>query len=329
MVYLMVAVGLTLLLVGGDILVRGAVSLAEVLKLPHLVIGLSVVAFGTSAPELVVSLNAAIGGTPHLAIGNVVGSNIANVLLVLGLPAIIYPIACEATAVRRDGMVMMAVTAGFILLCWSGQILLWHGVIMVALLIGYLYWSYVSARRSNITIDKDELTEGLDGVDARPQDWRLAAAFIVGGSAGLVIGAELLVDGAIVIAKNFGVSDAVIGLTLVALGTSLPELATSLVAAMRRHGEVAIGNVVGSNLFNILAVMGITAMVTPIPVPAQFIKTDLWVMMAAAVALAPFALRCKPIGRLPGLIFFLAYLVYILVLFRGHGDFTSQLRVVF
>ncbi len=330
MMYLMVAVGLTLLLVGGDILVRGAVTLAEVLKVPQLVIGLTVVAFGTSAPELVVSLNAAFAGAPELVIGNVVGSNVANVLLVLGVPAIIFPIACETDAVRRDCMVMIIVSALFIALCWTKQITWHYGLVMVAVLVSYLYWSYANARK-NRQDNHDEVDQlgDFDGMEGRPQDWRVSVAFVVGGLIGLVIGSELLVDGAVDIARGFGVSDAIIGLTLVALGTSLPELATSMVAAIRRHGEVAVGNVVGSNLFNILAIMGITTLFKPIPIPNHFLQIDLWVMMAAALALAPFALRCQPIGRLPGLIFALAYVVYIIFLFKGHGDLASQLKIAF
>jgi cation:H+ antiporter len=325
MMYLMVGVGLTLLLIGGDVLVRGAVSLAEILKIPPLVIGLTVVAFGTSAPELVVSLNAVLGGVPELAIGNVVGSNIANVLLVLGLPALIFPIACEAEGVRRDTMVMIGVSVAFILLCWTGEIALWQGVVMVTMLVGYLYWSYRDARKAG----KNGDDTAIDDLDERPQDWRLAAVYIIGGFAGLIAGSELLVTGAISIARGYGISDAVIGLTLVALGTSLPELATATIAAMRRHGDVAIGNVVGSNLFNILAIMGITATVKPVPVPAQFLHLDLWIMLGAAVAIAPFAMRKRPITRLAGLVFVFAYLAYMLSLFNGHGGMAEHLKIAF
>ncbi len=326
MTYLMGAVGLTLLLIGGDVLVRGAVSLAESLSIPPLVIGLTVVAFGTSAPELVVSLNAVLAGVPKLAIGNIVGSNIANVLLVLGLPALIFPIACAEVGVRRDAMFMIGVSAAFIILCWTGEIRLWQGLIMVVMLAGYLIWSYRDARKKsrNGNVDLD-----LDEIGPATQDWRVAAMYIVGGFAGLIAGSELLVDGAVTIARGYKISDEVIGLTLVAIGTSLPELATSMIAAIRRHGEVAIGNVVGSNLFNILAIMGITAMVKPVPVPAQFLHFDLWIMLAAAVAIAPFALRCRPIGRITGVVFLFAYLAYLLTLFNGHGGMAEHLKIAF
>ena len=316
MMYVSAAGGLVLLLICGDVLVRGAVTLAERMRIPQLVIGLTVVAFGTSAPELMVSLKAALSGVPAIAIGNVVGSNIANILLVLGLPALIFPIVCEAKTVGRDSMVMLAVSVAFILLCWWGEIGRIQGVFMFLLLLAYLIWSYVDARRSD-DMSALAVVDEFDGVATRPASGPIAICFVIVGIIGLVVGARLLIDGATQLARDFGVSDAVIGLTLVAIGTSLPELATSLIAAMRRHGEVAIGNVIGSNLFNILAIMGITSTVIPIPVPPQFLSFDLWVMLAATAVLTFYAVKCKPIARGAGIILFMLYVVYVWSLFAG------------
>jgi cation:H+ antiporter len=312
----MVAGGLLLLLIGGDVLVRGAVTLAQRLEVPPLVIGLTVVAFGTSSPELVVSLDAVLSGAPEIAIGNVVGSNIANILLVLGLPAMIFPIVCDVNAIRRDGAIMFAVTIGFIALCWSGQLLNWQGAIMTSLLCGYLTWCYFSGRDEN-EATAEAIVDEIEGIAARPHSIWLSLIFILGGIAALVLGADLLIDGGVEIAVAAGVSEATIGLSLIALGTSLPELATSLVAAIRRHGDVAIGNVIGSNLFNILGIMGITSMVRTVPIPEQIISYDLWIMLSAAILITPFILRGRPISRRYGAFLTLAYFMYVLSLFYG------------
>ena len=234
MSYLMVAGGLILLLLGGDVLVRGAVTLAQRLSVPPLVIGLTVVAFGTSSPELVVSVEAVLNGVPEIAIGNVVGSNIANVLLVLGVPALVYPIVCSVDSVRRDGSIMLAVTVGFIALCYTRELTSWQGLIMVGMLCIYLVWSYVQARNEGDDT-ADSIVDEIEGMATRPHNLSISVAFILGGLVGLVVGSNLLVGGAVDIARAAGVSEAPIGLTVVALGTSMPELATSLVAAIRRH----------------------------------------------------------------------------------------------
>ncbi len=316
MTYLMVAGGLVLLLIGGDVLVRGAVTLAQRLTVPPLVIGLTVVAFGTSSPELVVSLDAVLSGVPEIAIGNVVGSNIANILLVLGVPAIIFPIACDVEAIRRDGAIMFAVTVGFIVLCWTGQLLNWQGAIMTSLLCGYLTWSYFSSRENN-EATAEAIVDEIEGIAARPHSIWLSLTFIVAGIASLIYGSDLLIRGATALAVAAGVSETTIALSLIALGTSLPELATSLVAAIRRHGDVAIGNVIGSNLFNILGIMGITSMVSEIPIPDQIISYDLWIMLSAAILVTPFVLRGRPISRRYGAFLTLVYVVYVLSLYYG------------
>lgn len=321
--YVFVAAGLVLLLLGGEMLVRGAVGLAGHLGVSPLLIGLTIVAYGTTAPELLVSVEAHLSGHSSMAVGNVVGSNIANILLVLGLSALIYPLVCETRSVGRDCLVMLATSFGFIGLCWWGEIGRVQGLVMVGGLACYLAWSYIDGRNSDHPASISVVDE-LDGVAARPTSPWTAIAFVLAGIVGLVFGARLLVDGATQIARDFGITEAVIGLTLVAVGTSLPELATSLVAALRRHGEVAIGNVIGSNLFNILAVMGFTAVVKPIPVAPQFLNFDLWVMLAATAVLTAYALKCKPIGRRAGGLLFVLYLAYIWALFSGYVGLAHQ-----
>jgi cation:H+ antiporter len=323
MMYALLAGGFIILLVGGDFMVRGAVALAQKLEVPPLVIGLTIIALGTSAPEFVVSVKSVINDAPGLAIGNVVGSNIANILLVLGLPAIIFPIACSGSSLNRDNLVMVLTSLLFIAFCWQGVLVTWQGALFLALLALFLIHAYRAALRGDGELADAE--EDYDGVGSFPTSLPIAISMIVGGMIGLIVGAQMLVDGAIDVARIFGVSEAVIGLTVVALGTSLPELTTSLVAAMRKHADVAVGNVVGSNLFNILGVIGATSLLMDVPVPAEVLNFDLWVMLAASLALIPFAVRQAPIGRVAGLAFTVAYVVYIGSQFGDHGISLASL----
>lgn len=263
--YLLVAVGLLLLFFGGDFLVRGSVALAHRLGISTLIIALTVVAFGTSAPELIVSVGAALKGVPELAIGNIVGSNIANILLVLGLPAIIAPLGTSGKSAGRDLALVFGASLLIAILSWNNVIGWWEGLVMVILLILFLGSAYFLARRDAATAKLYE--EELEEFEGGPQKKAFIAAAIIGGLLALFAGSTMLVEGAVSIAREFGVSEAVIGLTLVAFGTSLPELVTSFVALIRKHGDVAIGNVLGSNMFNLLGVGGVTAMVTADPSP--------------------------------------------------------------
>lgn len=315
MMYLEVAGGLIILLFGGEVLVRGAITLAERLNIPKLIIGLTVVALGTSAPELVVSVEAALSGAPAIAVGNVVGSNIANVLLVLGLPALIFPVNCACDGpIRRNAALMVGATILFVALGWGHEFVAWQGVVMLLLLCGFLYISYYHARRFGDSMAV-ELTEELEG--GSPKSLWLANGFILTGLITLPLGSGLLVDGAISVAKTAGLSEAAIGVTLVALGTSLPELATSVMAAMHRHGDVALGNVVGSNLFNVLGIMGVTALVTPVPVPAQILHFDFWVLLGTTGLMFVFILRRREIGRVTGIICFALYGIYVFAQLHG------------
>lgn len=327
MVYLTLVAGIVLLLIGGDVLVRGAVSLAVRLDIPTLVIGLTIVAFGTSAPELVISLRAALAGSSGIAIGNVVGSNIANVFLVLGVPALIATTNCDQPFIKRNMLYVIGASLVFILLCFNGPLTFWHGALLFGLMVAFLVESgRRAARRSDAaSVIGEEAIELIDGVSGVPhRNWSIVL-FLAIGLVALPIGAQMTVSAASEIARNFGVSEAAVGLTLIALGTSLPELATTLSAAIRGQCGLALGNVLGSNLFNILAIMGLTAMVVPVPVPEVITSIDLWVMLAAALAIAPFVLRRKCISWPAGIVFVACYLLYISFVFVPRAEQIAAL----
>lgn len=304
--FLALAAGLALLTAGAEFLVRGAISLANRLGMPPLLIGLTVVGFGTSMPELLVSLQAALGGSPAIAVGNVVGSNTANILLILGIAAIISPIAARIPNLNRDLVMMLAAAVFMLGLGYWGVAAFWFGLAMFAGLVGYLAW-VTHTDRKRMTEEEAELVIKIAG-------WK-EALFIVGGLAALFLGADLLIDAATVIARSFGLSEAVIGLTIVAVGTSLPELATSVVAAFRRHAEVALGNVVGSNIFNILGTLGITAMVVPVPIETSMASFDIPFMLAVSVGLTLLILLAGRISRVAGSAMVALYAGYIVWLF--------------
>jgi cation:H+ antiporter len=328
--------GLVVLLICGDLLVRGATSLAARYGLSPLLIALTIVAFGTSAPELLVSVRAALAGVPGIALGNVVGSNIANILLILGLPALIYPIACTGRIVPHNMLVMLAASVLLIVLCFIGPLGFWQGLLLLALLTTYLLYSGWDARMNPheppplvAEIPDDAFAQSMSWDDARDlphgvlppplQSRRLIALKIILGIAGLPFGARLVVDSGTSIAYVFGVSDAVIGLSIIAVGTSLPELATSVMAVFRRNDEVVVGNIIGSNIMNILAILGITALIAPLPIDRDFLTFHLWVMLGAAVLLLPMAMRGSKIGRTAGAVFLLGYGAYLYAMFAlGH-----------
>ncbi|RED17913.1 calcium/sodium antiporter [Pontivivens insulae] len=315
---LFAAGGLVLLVIAGDILVRGAVALSLKLGIPALIISLTIVAFGTSAPELLIAIQAALDGVPGIAFGNVVGSNIANVLLVIGLPAFIAIIKTTECDTRRSFLQMLAATIVFIALCAMGPLHYWHGVVMLALL-GYIlldaYRAAKAARHGDME-PEDELAE-LEDADPDMSGIKIAI-FIILGIAGLPLGADLLIDGARGIALAYGVSDAVIGLTLVAIGTSLPELATTIMATIRRQADVVLGNVIGSNLFNLLAIMGIASFFGPLPLPDGFLTFDLIVMLGTSLLLIPFVLHWTNVTRVWGVLFVGLYVAYVALLASTH-----------
>ncbi|MEM9794873.1 MAG: calcium/sodium antiporter [Pseudomonadota bacterium] len=299
--FVYVAIGLVILIAAGDALVKGAVNLALRLGLPALVVSLTVVAFGTSAPELLVSIQAILGGAPGLALGNVVGSNTANVLLVLGVPAIIATLHTSRCHTRRDYILMLGASLLFIGLCFTGRLVWWHGLVLLAALAMILVSTFLSSRGDKVEVE---------GAEPDLPGWKLGL-FLILGLLGLPLGANLLVDGATNIARGFGVSETVIGLTLVAIGTSLPELATTVMAAIRRHADVALGNVIGSNLFNLLGIMGVAVLVGPVPVEPGFLAYDLWVMLGATLLLIPFVFLGRDLTRVWGIGLTVAYAAYL------------------
>ncbi|MCY4189844.1 MAG: calcium/sodium antiporter [Rhodospirillaceae bacterium] len=306
--------GLALLFLGGEWLVRGAVSLASLFKVSPLIIGLSVIAAGTSAPELFVSLVSALEGRPGIAIGNVVGSNVANILLVLGASALIWPVVVRRSVVRRDGLALIAATAVFCLLAIGGKIDRHFGIAMLILLFAYLYASYLAELKGTQTLSKIE--EDVAELNGDRPVW-LISVFLIGGFVGVIMGSNLLVEGAVGVATNAGVSETVIGVTLVALGTSLPELAASIAAARSRHTELALGNVIGSCIFNLLAIVGVVSTTISLDVPKEVVDFDLWVMACITVAFIAVSFLALRLGRAVGLGMLLLYGAYIAAQFAG------------
>lgn len=304
--------GFVYLLMGGDLLVRGALGLARESRIPPMVVGLTVVAMGTSAPELMVSSVSALSGYPGIAIGNVVGSNIANVLLVIGVPVLIHPIICSQEGLGKQTSLMIAVSLLFIALCFMQPIGFWMGLLLVFILVCFLV---ATTRGAAVMPGLDDAEEELERVLGMPGTKANITLFIVLGIIALPLGADLVVEGAAGLAASWGVSEAVIGLSLIALATSLPELSTTVVAAFHKSSDVAIGNVVGSNLFNILAILGITAMLVPVPVEASFLQFDLWVMFAASILLWIFVLAKATITRGWGIAFLAAYVAYMVSIY--------------
>ncbi len=307
--FALIAGGLVVLLIAGDMLVRGAVNLALRLGIPALLVGMTVVAFGTSAPELLVSVQANIEGAGGLALGNVVGSNIANILLVMGAPALIAAVAVGRD-ITRDYVLMIGATLLFIAVAMTGQIGTWQSLVLLGAFSLFMVDSIRRGLQARAGAADDEEVEGADPAISKAK----IGLFVLLGIIGLPVGAQMLVTGAVDVAEALGVSDVLIGLTIVAVGTSLPELATTLMAAIRREGGVALGNVVGSNLFNLLFILGVAGLFGTMTIPEQMQRVDLWVMLGASLLLAPFIWRSMPIGRLVGVAFILAYAVYVWVL---------------
>lgn len=295
---------------GGDLLVRGSVALARKLRVSPVVVAATVVGFGTSLPEMVVSVQATLTGYPDLILGNVVGSNIANVLLVGGASAAIFPLGHEDAAVRRNVCMMLAATALFTVLCLTGAITRVGGIVLFA---GFLLMMGTTAASTLNDHDDVDTSTPLDWVLGLPSRFLLISAFILIGIVMLPLGASRLVDSAVVIAARFDVPEAVVGLTVLAIGTSLPELVTTVLAALERRTDVAVGAIIGSNTFNIVAIMGLTGMLSPDPigVSSRFMTLDLPVMIASSGVLALCAWRGRQIGRRLGITMLVAYVVYL------------------
>lgn len=309
MIYLMLLLGLFLLAFGGDTMVSGSVALAKKMGVSTLLIGLTLVGFGTSTPELLTSLMAVFKGSEGIAVGNVVGSNIANILLVLGMAAVIAPVQVDIKSFKRDGSFLGISCVMLILAALIGRINALFGFVLTALLITYVVYSYISdkkhqkKKRAQMSAEEQEICQV-----AHMPTWK-ALVKAIGGIALTMLGAKLLVDNSIVLAQQWGVSESVIGLTIVAVGTSLPELATSVMSAIRGHNDVAFGNVVGSNIYNALFILGVTALFMPIVVPAGMGK-DVILMVLITSVLIGIAFWKKKFSRPIGWMFLGVYAVY-------------------
>lgn len=295
-------------------MVRGAIGLARRMGISPLIIGLSVIAMGTSAPEFVTTLTATLEEAPDLALGNVVGSNLANMLLILGVAGLLKPLVCERKMIARDGTMVMGATALFVAIAFSGCFLLWHGVILLTGLFGYLYLTYRAAASD---ADSGQHSHEGEDITAAPERLWLGVFYVFGGVIGTVIGAKLLVDGGVTVADSLGISKAIIGLTLVAIGTSLPELAIVVVASIRGHNDVALGNVLGSNIFNLLGITGAVAIVAPLPVPEILLSYDIWVLLGITVLLMPLMLATGGLSRFGGSLLVFLYAVYMIFQLDG------------
>lgn len=309
---LILIAGFILLIIAGDYLVRGSVGLAGRMEINPLIIGLTVVAFGTSAPELFVSLQAAFDGVSGIAIGNVVGSNIANVLLVLGAPALLTVIHCSEKGIGISLLVMILLTVLLMVFMSTGKLVRLEGAVLLAIMFGYIGWQ-IHRVRSDPKHCADDAEEANEIIV--PFTRGKIITFIVGGLIGLPLGAWLTVNGASNIARMFGATETAIGLTVVAIGTSLPELVTTVAAARRGSGAVAIGNVVGSNIFNIGFILGATSLVLPLKVDERIINVDMWVMLAVGLFVVALSHWCLPLKKVAGLTMLLAFAVYIITVF--------------
>jgi cation:H+ antiporter len=308
-VYFFLFVGLLLLFVSGKFLVDSSVAISRRLKIPRMIIGLTVVAFGTSAPELLVSLQAAFSGYPEIAIGNVVGSNISNILLVLAITALIFPIPVPASSVRRDWPIMMGVSVLLFIFSMNGWISRLEGAVFVALLAGYIAYSVVRARSGAPSETVDEQNGAML--------WWVAVIIFLVSVVGLAFGADLLVENAALIAEKMGMSKRVVSITMVAVGTSIPEVATSVIAALKKETDISVGNIIGSNIMNILSVLGFTSLVSPISVSTEIVGSDIPWMLGISLL---FLLLMLPASRAlitlgKGIFMIVIYLVYIYFLF--------------
>jgi cation:H+ antiporter len=302
-----------LLTIGGESLVRGALAAARRMGVSPLLAGLVIVGFGTSAPELVVSLQASLSGQPEIAVGNVIGSNIANILLILGISAMIMPLVTHIQCLRRDGLTMLAATLIFMGLASFGGLSRIEGIVMLLCLAGYLVWAYRTEREDSPEgqLHKAEAEE----IEVVPMSLPMVLLSTIGGLVMLILGANRFLLGAVGLGEALGVPEAIIGLTVVAVGTSLPEMAVSIIAAIRKHADVAVGNVIGSNIFNLLCILGISSTIAPLPLQGRLLHIDQFVMLAAAIGLLLFLFFGLRLSRLKGLLLLIGYIVYIAAMF--------------
>ena len=316
--FLFIVLGVALLTVGGEALIRGSLAVARRLGVSPLLSGLIIVGFGTSMPELVVSVDAALSQRPDIALGNVVGSNIGNILLILGTCALITPLAVKPMALRRDAVTVVAASILFIVLVGGSALGPADAAIFLIALVAYLVWAYWSERLQvspSAELHKAEAEE----LTALPKSVAWTVITVIAGLLLLIAGSQVLLVGAVGIADHFEVSEAVIGLTLVAVGTSLPEFSISVIAALRKHADVAVGNVLGSNIFNLLGILGVSAFLQPLPVHARILQFDQWVMLGTSLLLLIFLYTGHRLSRLEGGVLLVGYVVYVGLSFTVYG----------
>lgn len=311
--YLLFAIGLGGVLLGANILVQGASRLATRLGVPPIVVGLTIVGFGTSAPEIIVSGIASATGDPDTALGNVVGSNVANIGLVLGVTALMSPMIPDRTVLRREGPVMVVVSAAFLFLAFTGQYTQWQGAIMLLVLAVFLYLSFRWSREDAPPAMLGDVEE-IPVAGGRSVNIPLQVGYVVVGIAMLFGGGQALITGAVGIAETFGIPQFVIASTLIAIGTSVPELATSAVASFRKEADIAVGNVIGSNLFNLLAVLGIASLIAEIPIDGTVQRLDMPIMVSFSVVALIFARSGHKMERWEGAVLFAGYVSYMALL---------------
>ncbi|MGD9637476.1 MAG: calcium/sodium antiporter [Alphaproteobacteria bacterium] len=327
MEYLYLLGGFILLILGAEIFIRGAVAIAQKLQISPLVIGLTVLALGTSTPELIVSLRAALNGSAGISIGNVVGSNISNVLLVLALTAIVNPVFCKRKEFIRDYSFLTIVSLIFALICLTGSFVRIYGIFMIVILTVFNVYNYINGKKKTekpskkIKQEEKNVEDALENNTLEIADleiseisqkkWPFICFLTILGLGGVLWGADLLVKGAVILATKFNVSEEIIGLTVIAVGTSLPELATSIVAAFRNQNEMVLGNIIGSNIWNLLLIIGATSVIIPINVSEQIAKLDVWIMLASTMILLPLMIKNNKLGRTGGIILLIGYLAYI------------------
>lgn len=315
---LFVILGIALLTVGGEALIRGSLTAAKRLGVSPLLSGLVIVGFGTSSPELVVSVNAAIEGRPDIAIGNVVGSNVGNILLILGVCALITPLAVKPLALRRDAVTVVAASILFLVLVGGSALGRVDAAMFLGALAAYLVWAYWSERYH--AAPSGELRQAeAEELSTLPKSVLWTVIAVVLGLLLLIAGSQVLLMGAIGIAAHFGVPEAVIGLTLVAVGTSLPELSISVLAAIRRHADVAVGNILGSNIFNLLGILGLSALLQPLPVHSRILHFDQWVMLGTSLLLLLFLYTGRRLSRAEGGVLLMGYGFYVWLSFTAFG----------
>ncbi len=314
MSYLLLLIGLVTLIAGGEFLVRGAVGIAQKFRLSSLVIGMTVVSFGTSAPELIVSVKAALYGSSEIALGNVIGSNIANIALVLGITVLIFPLPVDRNSKIIDWPMMFIASILFYIFAISGDISRAEGIVLFILLILFVVFLIWNSRRKSNKLLEEEVF-----VIPTPRQFLYSLIYLVIGLVGLYFGAEWLLLGAIDIARELGMEERVIGITIVAFGTSVPELVTSGVAAYRKETDISIGNLIGSNIFNIMGVIGLTVIIKPINVNEDTLNIDMIWMIGIAALLLPMLILGKKINRLKGLVLIGTYIAYVSILLLSQG----------